>query len=143
MFRIKYVTEQEENYWFTMDHHVTRQTFDKKVRDKQGYVIFEDEKPIGIMHYNLFWDKIPFLNLIMIEKEYRRRGYGGKAMKYWEAEMLESGFQMVLLSTQTDEDAQHFYRKSGYKDCGCLILNDCPLEQPAELFMCKTLDKDN
>ena len=42
-------------------------------------------------------------------------------------------------STQVDEQAQHFYRKLGYKDNGCLILDNTPFEQPLEIFMIKTL----
>lgn len=139
MFSIEYVTKQEETYWFTMDPNSDKQVFDRKVGDKQGYVLFEDKKPIGIMHYNLFWDKIPFLNLIVIEEKYRRKGYGRIAIECWERELQKSGFPMVLLSTQADEEAQHFYRKLGYKDCGCLILNEGPLKQPTELFFYKIL----
>ena len=32
-------------------------------------------------------------------------------MEYWEAEMKNQGFCMVMTSTQVDESAQHFYRK--------------------------------
>ena len=46
---------------------------------------------------------------------------------------------MALTSTQSDESAQHFYRKLGYKDCGCLVINEGPLAQPAELFLSKVL----
>ena len=38
-----------------------------------------------------------------------------------------------------DEDSQHFYRKLGYKDCGCLVLNIPGFEQPLEMFMAKAL----
>ena len=35
-------------------------------------------------------------------------------------DQIAHGYGMVLTSTQVDEDAQHFYRKLGYKDCGGL-----------------------
>ena len=41
-------------------------------------------------------------------------------MEYWEKDMKSQGYGMLLTSTQVDEDAQHFYRKLGYKsskDC--------------------------
>ena len=53
--------------------------------------------------------------------------------------MKTLGYTMTLTSTQADEDAQFFYRRLQYQDCGILVLNDCPLSQPAELFLCKTL----
>jgi len=46
---------------------------------------------------------------------------------------------MVMTSTQSDEEAQHFYRAMGYKEAGCLLL-DCPgYEQPMEMFFTKAL----
>jgi hypothetical protein len=33
-----------------------------------------------------------------------------------------------MTSTLANEGAQHFYRKLGYRDSGCLILEDEPLE---------------
>ena len=62
-------------------------------------------------------------------------------MAHWEADMQAKGYQMVLLSTQVDETAQHFYRKLGYTDCGCLVLHHCPLAQPMEMFFCKTISE--
>lgn len=40
-----------------------------------------------------------------------------------------------MTSTQADEGSQHFYRKLGYKDAGCLILDT----QPSEIFFVKQL----
>lgn len=52
----------------------------------------------------------------------------------WENEMKLLGYIAVMTSTNSDEQAQHFYRKLGYKDCGCLILDMPKMEQPTELF---------
>ncbi len=60
-------------------------------------------------------------------------------MEYWENDMREQGYHMLLISTQVDEDAQHFYRKLGYIDCGGLIVNIPGFEQPMEIFLCKAL----
>lgn len=49
--------------------------------------------------------------------------------------MRRRGYEMVMISTQADEEAQHFYRKLGYVDCGAWMLDS----QPAELFMKKNL----
>ena len=45
----------------------------------------------------------------------------------------------LMTSTQVDESAQHFYRKIGYKDCGCLVLDIPELEQPMEMFLIKQI----
>jgi len=128
MFSIKYVSADDMLFWSTLDKHMSANELKNKIRDKQGYVIFYGEKPIGVMRYNLFWDNTPFLNLIHLEKSYHGMGFGKKAMTYWEQEMRNKGHETVFTSTQSDEQAQHFYRKIGYCDCGCLLLPDEPLE---------------
>ena len=72
---------------------------------------------------------------------YRNKGYGRRVMEFWETEMMKEGYKIVMTSTQVDESAQHFYRKLGYKDCGCLVLEIPGFEQPLEMFMVKELSK--
>ena len=45
-------------------------------------------------------------------------GTGTKLIKFWENEMKRKGYKIVLTSTQSNEEAQHFYRKMGYKEIG-------------------------
>ena len=69
----------------------------------------------------------------------QKKGFGRELMKYWENDMSNQGYGMVMLSTQVDEDAQHFYRKIGYKDCGGFTVDIPGFEQPMEMFMNKKL----
>ena len=64
---------------------------------------------------------------------------GKNVILLWESEMKAKGYNVVMTSTQVDENAQHFYRKIGYKDCGCLVLNIPKLEQPMEMFFIKQI----
>jgi ribosomal protein S18 acetylase RimI-like enzyme len=60
-------------------------------------------------------------------------------MEYWEEDMKSKGYDMVLTSTQVDEEAQHFYRKLGYKDCGGIIIDIPKHKQPMEMFLVKII----
>lgn len=139
MFTVRHVAKKDRKFWLSLDTHATDELFESKIVLKQGYMLYEEETPVGIMHYNLFWDTVPFLNLIFIDRQRRGKGCGSYAMNIWEAEMKDMGYKMTMVSTRADESAQHFYRKIGYRDCGCLILDGTPLEQPAEIFLIKTL----
>lgn len=139
MFQIRYLEEKDKEFWYMIDRHLPETEFIKKVADKRGYVILDEEKPIGIFRFNMFWDNIPFLTSIHIDFSYHNLGYGRKAMEFWENEMAEQGYKMIMTSTQVDESAQHFYRKLGYKDCGCLVLDIPGFEQPLEMFMSKAI----
>jgi GNAT superfamily N-acetyltransferase len=139
VFGIRYVSESDKLFWFSLDKYLSQNEFSLKVRDRRGYIICEHNKPVGIMRYNLFWDNTPFLTLIYFEESFRRKGFGRQAMLYWENEMRSLGYKLAMTSTQADEQAQHFYRKLGYVDRGCLILDNTPSEQPQEIFMIKVL----
>ena len=139
MLEIRYVSERDELFWFSLDKHLCKKEFALKIRDKRGYVIYLEGSPIGVMRYNLFWDNTPFLTLIYIEETHQGKGYGKQAMQYWENEMLGYGYKMVMTSTQVDEQAQQFYRRLGYIERGGIFLDNTPFEQPQELIMIKVL----
>jgi GNAT superfamily N-acetyltransferase len=139
MFKLRLVESSDKEFWYSLDRHLPDKEFERKIRDGMGYIIMADEKPIGVLRYNLFWDNIPFLTLIFIDWPYQKKGFGFKAVDFWEKEMKKSGYGMILLSTQVDEEAQHFYRKLGYKDCGCLVVDTPKYEQTMEMFMAKAL----
>lgn len=136
---IRYVQENDREFWFKLDKHLSEAEFQKKIRDKMGYVLLENDIPIGLLRYNLFWDNTPFCTMLFIDWEYQHQGYGRKLMEYWEKDMKSSGYGMLMTSTQVDEEAQHFYRKMGYKDAGGLLIDLPGYEQPMEMFLIKAL----
>ena len=138
MFEIRYAINTDKVFWFTLDHHIDDDEFLLKVRDKRAYIISVDGKPVGVMRYNLFWDNIPFLTLIYLDEPYQRKGFGKRALLFWEKEMIGFGHKMVMASTQVDEQAQHFYRKLGYIEKGSLSFDNTPLGQPMEMLLIKS-----
>lgn len=139
MIEIRYIHLDDKEFWFSLDKHLSEQEFNNKVRDNRGYVLLDDNKPVGLLRYNLFWDNTPFCNLIYINNECQGKGFGKLLIEYWENDMKSQGYGMLLTSTQVDESAQHFYRKLGYKDCGGFVIDIKGYEQPMELFLVKSI----
>jgi len=139
MINIRYIRKEDRSFWFTLDKYLSEIEFEKKIRDKMGYVILENETPIGLLRYNLFWDNTPFCTMLFIEQAYQNKGYGRMLMEFWEKEMKQLGYGMIMTSTQVDEDAQHFYRKMGFQDAGGLLINIPKYEQPMEMFFIKEI----
>lgn len=137
MIQIRYVETTDREFWNRLDAHLPTEEFAEKVRTRRGYVLLLDGRPAGILRYNLFWDNTPFCTLLYIAPEFRGVGLGKALMLHWEADMRRRGFAMLMTSTQSDEDAQHFYRKLGYRDCGGFIVNIPGFEQPLELLFLK------
>ena len=139
MIKIEYVTSNDKNFWYSLDKHLPEKEFENKVQRKQGYVLFADDKPVGVLRYNLFWDNTPFCTMLFVDWSEQHKGYGHQLLAHWEQDMKAQGYGMVLTSTQVDESAQYFYRKNGYKDCGSLVMDIPSYEQPMEMFMSKAL----
>lgn len=139
MGEIRYVKMQDKDFWFTLDKHLDEKEFENKVQTNRGYVLSDNNRPIGLLRYNLFWDNTPFCTMLFIDWEFQKKGYGRMLMDYWEKDMKSQGYGMVMTSTQVDESAQHFYRKLGYKDCGGFTVDIPGYEQPMELFLSKAL----
>ena len=136
---IRYAQLNDKTEWYKLDRHLPEKEFEEKIRTQQGYVLTEDDKVIGVLRYNLFWDNTTFCTMLYIENVYQKKGYGRLLMEYWEKEMKSKGYGMIMTSTQVDEEAQHFYRKLGYKDCGGFTVDVPGYEQPMEMIMIKAL----
>ena len=110
------------------DRHVPAEALRDGIAAKRVLAAFHGESLAGWLRYNLFWDNTPFVNMLYCLEDCRGQGYGGRLLLYWEAEMEKAGFRQVLTSTLSNEQAQFFYRKHGYADCGALLLPGEPLE---------------
>ena len=137
MIQIRYAETKDREFWYRLDAHLPSEEFAEKVRTHRGYVLLLDGSPVGLLRYNLFWDNTPFCTLLYIAPDFRGMGLGKALMLHWEADMRRRGFAMLMTSTQSDEDAQHFYRKLGYRDCGGFVVNIPGFEQPLELLFVK------
>ena len=133
---IRLATNKDAKFLIEHEHSVAKELLLKKIADSLIYVMETETAFLaGWLRWGLFWDCIPFMNMLYFIEPYRRKGFGGQLVIYWEEEMKKLGFSSVLTSTQVNEDAQHFYRKLGYQDAGTLLFPG----EPAELFLRKKL----
>ena len=99
MITIRNMQIEDKDFWYSLDKHLPENEFLNKVRDKRGYVLLENDKTIGLLRYNLFWDNTPFCTMLFIDWNYQGKGYGKKLMEYWESDMKSQGYGMLLTST--------------------------------------------
>ena len=123
-----FAEDQDYDYLMKNDRHVTPEMIRRRFEQNEIIVIRDDERPLGWLRYGYFWDAIPFMYMLYVEEEYRRKGLGTKLVKFWENEMRRNKHDKVMTSSMSHEQGQYFYRKLGYKDCGALLLPDEPLE---------------
>ena len=117
------------------DRHVSAEVLAESVSAGRVMVVEVDGAVVGLLRWGLFWDQIPFMNLLWVLPDRRGHGLGTALVDAWERSLLAAGHELALTSTMSDERAQHLYRRIGYLDCGALLLPD----EPAELILRKSL----
>jgi GNAT superfamily N-acetyltransferase len=118
-----------------MDRHVSGDDLAELISAGRVMVVEVEGLLVGCLRWSLFWDEVPFINLLWILPDWRGRGIGRALVEAWETSQSAAGHTLVLTSTVSAEPAQHFYRRLGYADSGVLLLPD----EAAELFFRKTV----
>lgn len=118
-----------------VDNHVAEDVLDDCVSQGRVLVIEHEGTVVGFLRWGLFWDQVPFMNLLWVLPDRRGRGLGSALVAAWEESQAAAGHDLVLTSTLSNESAQHLYRRLGYLDAGDLLM---PGEAP-ELILRKPL----
>lgn len=132
---IRFAESSDLNTLAALDKHISASELERCINFRRVIINEADGKLKGWLRFGLFWDNTPFMNMLFIVDGERGKGYGAALCDFWESEMQTLGYDLVLTSTLSNENAQHFYRKRGYKDCGALILPN----EPTEIFLMKEL----
>lgn len=117
------------------DTHLSPQDLAHLVSLGRIMVAEVDQNCVGCLRWGLFWDQVPFMNLLFVVPEWRGQGVGTTLVEAWEKDQLAVGHTWVLTSTVSAETSQHFYRRLGYVDSGALLLPD----EATELILRKSL----
>ncbi len=111
-----------------LDTHISKQELATSISLGRVYVAEKNGCLAGWLRYNLFWDNTPFMNMLFILEPFRGKGFGRSLVLRWEDDMRNLGYGTVLTSTQSDEFAQHFYVKLGYRAIGGFAIGSDPYE---------------
>ena len=136
---IRFATPGDWPFWHSLDTRIPRELFLRKAEAGECYIVEWNGAPGGLLRWNRFWDEVPFCTLLYIDEKLRGQGLGRALVARWDADMRALGHGMAMTSTQSDEDAQHFWRALGYRDTGSFDIDVPGYIQPPELIMLKNL----
>ncbi len=135
---IRYAVMADKDILLSRDSHIKENVLEEMIKNNRGIIMLVDGEFAGWLRYNLFWDEIPFMNMLYFLEEYRGKGCGTQMVKFWENEMIKLGYNKVMTSSQANESAQHFYRRLGYQDAGSFF----PFCNDLEIIFTKKLSDD-
>ena len=125
---IRLATEADFPFLEKNDRHIRLSEIKALIQQNRILLVEMDGEIVGWLRWSLFWDNTPFMNMLYFLDGFRGKGYGRQMVAYWENQMRQDGYDMVMTSSLSDEQAQHFYRKLGYVDSGSLLLQGEALE---------------
>ncbi len=115
---IRYAMETDAELVMELDQHIAKEEIKNAIHLHRIYLAEENGRVVGWLRYNLFWDSIPFMNLLYILAPDQGKGFGRQLVTFWEEDMTRQGYERLLTSTQSNEYAQHFYDRLGYQAVG-------------------------
>ena len=125
----------DQTFLLAHDQHLRADELAHVLERRRVLIATSGGRELGWLRWSMFWDEIPFMNMLFVLEHARGAGLGRTLVERWERTMFQEGHTQLLTSTLSDEPAQHFYRRLGYVDCGCLFLPG----NAAEIIMRKEL----
>jgi len=126
--KIRIAGQDDIKFILKYDKHIAEDELHSSISLGRVIIAEYDNRFIGWLRWNLFWDNTPFMNMLYLIDDYRNRGYGKGLVLFWEKLMKQNNYKLVMTSTLSNESAQHFYRKLNYIDSGSLLLKGEALE---------------
>ena len=110
----------------------------EKIRRGEFFVAVDDASIIGFARLGFLWSEFPFLELIVVIDETKRRRGVGTALLDYLSERFHGASPFLYSSCNAGEaEPQAWHRHRGFEDCGYLYQINSP--QEGEIFFRKAI----
>ena len=115
---IRLASAEDQEQILKYDRHIPLDRVMACIHDGLVTVLCDAHEIVGVLRYNLFWQTIPFLDLLYLDEAYRGKGYGkqmlGLALRF-AFDILK--VQKVTLGVlENNPGAYHCYQAAGFRD---------------------------
>lgn len=131
------LASQEDLKFLNGKGYLSQETLLRKIDQGEVFLLSLDHQPIGYLMLEFLWSAIPYIALIRIEEEHRKKGYSRLLLRFLEDHQYEKGHGVLYSSSQVNEpEPQSWHRHMGFTECG--ILNGINEGGIGEVFFRKT-----
>ena len=81
---IRYADKDDIKIISKYDEHISIEELENVIKLKRLIVMFNEDKFIGWLRFNLFWDNTPFMNMLYFLDNERGKGYGRQLVSFLE-----------------------------------------------------------
>jgi len=117
---IRFATSADLDF-VRQDGFIPIKIVERKIEQEEVIVAERNGKLIGYMRLEYLWSLIPYIALINITPEYRRRGVGKAILRFTETFLRDRGHNALYSSSQANEpEPQTWHRHVGFEECGVI-----------------------
>jgi N-acetylglutamate synthase-like GNAT family acetyltransferase len=89
------------------------------ITEQRVVVIEQNRKIVGLIRLEYLWTVVPYIGLIWIEPDYRKRGLSKRLLDFVCDHLRRNGHESLFSSSQADEpEPQAWHRHVGFVDSG-------------------------
>jgi|SRR3989344_3774458 len=132
---IRYAKEKDLYYIIKWGHVKDKKIIRKKIKNKE-FIVAEDKDLIGFLMFQNIWEIIPYIEMIHVEKRFRKKGIARKML-----EMLEKNTKAKVIISScvcNEKEPQAWHKKLGFEKKGYI---DGIQPEGREVFFVKKLNK--
>ncbi len=119
--KARFATEDDKEWCQILDTRVTDDIFRFKVEHDELIIGELDGERAGYLRLEYWYLDLPFIGLIVVEEENRKKGVGKAILEFLEKHLVSSGRTRLYSSSTVDEsEPQAWHRHMGFKDCGII-----------------------
>lgn len=101
--------------------YVTAEVLRRKIEVSELIVAISGNELRGFLQIEYLWSKVPYIALIRVLNDYRRRGIGKAMLSFLEDHLIVQGHSNLYSSSQADEpEPQAWHRHVGFEECGII-----------------------
>ena len=136
--QIKFASNEDKQLILKHEDYLKEKRLSQILENNEIILAYDKERNIGYLRYQLFWTKLPYLTLIIVDKEYRKKGVGRSLLLFLEKHLRSLGFNRLLSSsTANDSDPQAWHKKVGFKEVG--LVDEINIDGVGEKFFLKNI----
>lgn len=103
------------------DRHLPPAIVRRKIEWREIVVAELDGGLVGYLRLEYLWSRTPYVAMIHVLPERRRRGVGKALLAFTEEFLREQGHAALYSSSQVDEaEPQAWHRHVGFEECGVI-----------------------
>lgn len=106
--------------------YISAEMVRRKIESSEFIVSDRGGEITGFLQLEFLWGLVPYIALIRVLPEYRRRGIGKGLAEWLEDSLRKDGHKALYSSSQADEpEPQAWHRHIGFEECGFIAaIND-------------------